>query len=60
MSSFELAKGFAKPLIGYNAPELVSVELVHALDELIAKRKLNIIMRTKSTNGPHIQAGDLV
>lgn len=60
MSSFEIAKGFTKPLIDHTAPVVVAHDLITALETLIAKKELNLIMRTKATVDPVINPGDLV
>ena len=59
-SSYELAKGFTKPVEIGTLPKLVPEDLVKARDTLLAKRKLNLILRSKSTTDTPIHVGDEV
>lgn len=45
LSAYEMAKGFTKPLCVDQKPRPVDEELRNAHDELIAKRKLTLILR---------------
>ena len=60
MSAFEIAKVFTKALIDGTTPLTVSPDLITARETLMAKRKLNLILRTKATVDPVIHPGDLV
>lgn len=60
MLSFEISKGYTKPLLDFVAPESVPQELVESRDLLIAKRKINLVMRSKGTSNPTIEPGNLV
>lgn len=60
LSSFEIAKGYTKPINPDETPQKITEELVRARDILSAKRKLTLIMRTKATADPILHAGDLV
>lgn len=60
MSSFEPVKGFAKPVDSSCRPQTTQSELIHAHDMLKAKRKLTLILRSKSNKEPVVRAGDLV
>ena len=46
LSAYEMAKGFSKPLIVDQRPIPIDDSLRAAHDELIAKRKLTLIMRS--------------
>jgi len=59
-SAFELAKGFSKPIVHHSCPSVLPDDVVRARDVLLAKRKLTLIMRPKSTSEPTIHVGDLV
>jgi len=60
MSAHELAKGYTRP-IGITAhPTYLPSELREAHDKLIAKRKLTLILRSKSIIEPEISTGDMV
>lgn len=60
MSSFELAKGYTKPIDDSFFPQGVSEDIVAAHEELVAKRKLTLLLRSKATQNPLIKSGDLV
>lgn len=60
MSAFEMAKGFSKPLMINQKPIPVDDELRIAHDELIAKRKLTLILRSNATTNESFKIGDLV
>lgn len=59
-TSFEIAKGYSKPLVAYSTPNPISPDLINARNNLLAKRKFNLIMLTKATNNPVVSTGDLV
>ena len=58
-SSNELAKGYTRP-VSPSSPIKLPASIAEAHDELIAKRKLNAILRSKATVDKHIQVGDVV
>jgi len=60
MSSTELAKGYSRPIRTGDKPVLVPEEIRTAHEVLIAKRKLNLILRSKSTSDIDVSPGDLV
>jgi len=60
MSATELAKGYTRPIRNGETPVLVPEEIQTAHDVLIAKRKLNLILRSKATTDIDISPGDLV
>lgn len=60
MSSFQIAKGFTKPLHESIAPVEITKDLVDALESHIAKPKLNLTMCIMTTMDRVINHGDLV
>ena len=58
-SANELAKGYTLPAIP-DAPHFLPASIRAAHDELIAKRKLNMIMLSKAVQDPQVHAGDLI
>lgn len=60
LSAFEMAKGYSKPLVANQRPIQVDAELQAAHDELIAKRKLTLIMRSNTFPSQSFKVGDLV
>ncbi len=60
VSSFEMAKGFTKPISEFNEPIPIPEELISAHEELKAKRKLNLILRSHNFKLPPIKIGDMV
>lgn len=60
VSAYELAKGFTKTLERRQSPCPLPQYLRNAHDELVAKRKLNLILRSHATSSPPIQVGDMV
>eukprot|EP00171_Calliarthron_tuberculosum_P001315 IDg1315t1 len=60
MSANELAKGYTRPILTGQVPEIVPNELLEANSKLQAKRKLTLILRSKSTSSPPISIGDTV
>ena len=59
MSSFELAKGFTKPVIHRSITEIPD-DVVNAQIKLQAKRKLALILKSKATFEELISVGDMV
>ena len=59
LSAHEQAKGYTRPICNHS-PVTVPNELVNAQKDLLAKRKLNLILRSKSITEPAINVGDLV
>ena len=59
-SVHELVKGFPRPLFPGTLPKIVPEDLVTARQTLTAKRKLNLILKSKSTSVAPVQIGDLV
>ena len=59
MSSFEQAKGFTKPLNG-NSISSIPEEITDAQQKLAAKRKLALILKSKSTVEQHVNVGDMI
>ncbi len=57
-SAYELAKGFSRPIEAGTTPKIIPVELLKARDVMIAKRKLNLILRSKSTSDLPLNIGD--
>ena len=60
LSSFEMTKGFTKPLSSNNQPIPVPEDVIAAHETLKAKRKLNLILRSHKFETPHISVGDQV
>lgn len=60
VSAYELAKGYTLPLTGDRALLSVPTELIEAHNVLKAKRKLNLILRSKAIELPSVSVGDLV
>ena len=58
-SAHELVKGFTRPAIPGH-PSNLPPEILEAHDLLVAKRKLNAILRSKATVDKQIKEGDLV
>lgn len=58
LSSFELAKGYSKPLNG-NLKQ-VSDEVVKAYQDIQARRKLSRILKSKSNEEPTLKVGDMI
>lgn len=52
VTAFELAKGYTKPIESEKAVVPLPDDLRAAHDELVAKRKLNLILRSHSTSTP--------
>lgn len=60
MSANELAKGYTRPLICSQLPVSVPQEIVTAHQNLVARRKLCLILKSKATNDEPVRPGDLV
>ena len=59
-SPYELAKGFIRPIVTGTLRRLVPKDIVTARETLIAKSKLNLILKSKLTSVSPIRVGDLV
>ena len=59
-SSLELAKGFTRPIECGSFPKTVPDDLIKAQETIMAKRKLNLILRSKATSEAPVKVGDLV
>ena len=60
MSSHELAKGYTHPIHPNGPIVVVSDDITAAHETLIAKRKLNLILKSNSIEDIPLSAGDLV
>jgi len=60
MSSQELAKGYTRPVESGNVPRIVPKEIREAHENLKAKRKLTLILRSKATTDEKYESGDMV
>jgi len=60
VSAYELAKGFTRPILKGQGIMQIPVEIVDAQETLKAKRKLALIMRSKSTRDNVVKPGDEV
>lgn len=58
--SFEMAKGFTKPVCAGQSVSTVPDELTPAQDTVLAKRKLDLILRSKAIVDPNVRPGDPV
>lgn len=58
--AYELAKGLTKPIEPSESPNPLPDDLRRAHDELVAKRPLNLILRSPSPASPSLQVGDMV
>ncbi len=59
-SAFERATGFTRPMCSAKSHVIVPEEVLDAQNELTAKRKLNLILRSKSVRTPKFEVGDIV
>ena len=59
-SANELAKGYTRPIRAGDLPVVLPTESLDTHDELLAKRKLNRILRSKTIQDKPIQVGDNV
>eukprot|EP00173_Palmaria_palmata_P002678 Plantae.Rhodophyta-Palmaria_palmata.ctg2798.p1 GENE.Plantae.Rhodophyta-Palmaria_palmata.ctg2798~~Plantae.Rhodophyta-Palmaria_palmata.ctg2798.p1 ORF type:complete len:702 (+),score=86.29 Plantae.Rhodophyta-Palmaria_palmata.ctg2798:107-2212(+) len=60
LSAYESAKGYSKPIKSGGSPVVVPKELTEAQEEFIAKRKLNLILKSKNVYDIDISVGQLV
>ena len=59
-SSHELAKGFTRPIESGSLPKSMPEDVEKAREILVTKRKLNLILKSKSTTVALVNIGDLV
>ena len=59
-SAPELAKGFTRPIVPGIRSKIVPKDPVMTREIFMAERKLNLILKSKSTSGTRFQIGDLV
>ena len=59
-SALELVKGFTRPVVTGALPKIVIEDLVTSSQTVMAKRKLNLILKRKSMSVAPVQIGDLV
>ena len=59
-SAHELAKSFTRPIVPGILPKIIPKDLLTVRETLMAKRKLNLILKSKSTSLTPVQIGDLV
>ena len=59
-SAFELEKGFTRPIQRRAKQKFVQHHVIKARDLLMAKRKLDLILRSKSTYEIPVKIGDMV
>ena len=60
LSAQELAKGYSRPIEAGAKPKLLSLDIVDAYQTLFAKRKLTLILRSKTIEETPIAVGDMV
>ena len=60
MSAFELAKGFSCPIAAKPNDTIVPNDISDARDQLKARRKLALILRSKAVNETPLTVGDMV
>lgn len=60
VSSFEIAKGFTKPIDSTSSRSLVCLDIVDAHEQIISKRRLNMIIRSNTVSPPAVKPGDMV
>lgn len=60
VSAFELAKGFTKPVETDSVQRILPADVRYAHEELKAKRKLNLILRSHKSSTQPIKTGDMV
>lgn len=58
-SAHELAKGYTRPVTN-DYPRFLPQEIRKAHNEILAKRKLNLILTSKSISNPAVHVGDIV
>ena len=59
-SSYELAKVFMRPLETGQLPKIIPEDLLNSRDIIMSKRKLNLILRSKSKTDTPVKIGDIV
>ena len=59
-SAHELSKRFTRPIVPGTLPKIVPQDLLIARETLMAKRKLNLILKSKSRMVAPVRIGDLV
>ena len=59
MSSFEMAKGFTKP-VDSRSVKAVPADILEAQDKLKARRKMALILKSKATKDVSFSVGDMV
>lgn len=59
LSSFEQAKGYTKPING-NPPKTIPDDIIEAQENLSAKRKLAMILKSKATIEEYVSVGDMI
>ncbi len=59
-SAFECAKGYTRPICSGKMPVAIPQEVLDAQKERIAKRKLNLILRSKAVQDITLEIGDIV
>lgn len=59
-STNELAKVYYRPIVPEEKPNVLSADIIIAHDKLIAKRKLTLILGSKSAQEVSITVGDIV
>lgn len=59
-SAHELAKGYTRPIASGEFPATIPEEILNAHHELIAKRRLTLILRSKSITDIPLHVGDQV
>ncbi len=60
MSANELAKGYARPIRSGDSPTDIPKDIIDAHDALQARRKLTLVLRSKSVHETPVQVGDTV
>ncbi len=60
LSVYESVKGYTRPVDPKVSPINVPQEIKTAQEEIIAKRKLNLILRSKALHMPALDVGDVV
>ena len=59
-STHELAKGFTRPIVPATLSKIVAKDLLRPREALMAKRKLSLILKSKSTMVAPFRIGNLV
>ena len=58
-SAHELFKGFTRPVAPGTLPKIIPKDIVTTRQTLMAKRKLNLILKSKLTSVATVHVGDL-